>query len=253
MCLILFSYKSHRDFPLIMLANRDEMYSRPTRPLHWWGDEASILAGKDEQEGGTWLGVTETGRFAALTNFRETGLRLGVKSRGHLTTAFLSGNQSPQQFLQDVDRTHQLYNGFNLLVGDKQGLYYYSNRERRIRELTPGFYGLSNHLLNSPWPKVTDGLAELKTRTEHEPDPASLFALLRNDTSSDDARLPNTGVGLSAERMLSPLFIKSNVYGTRSSCLVMLNKQGRLRFIERRYAEEGIKAGDSEFSFNFSA
>ncbi len=252
MCLILFSYQNHPNFPLILLTNRDEMYSRPTQALHWWDKEPSILAGKDEQDGGTWLGITETGRFAALTNFRETGQRCGIKSRGHLTTDFLSGKQTPQQFLLEVESTHQLYNGFNLLVGDKNGLYYYSNREQHTRKLEPGFYGLSNHLLNTPWPKVTDGLEGLKNLTRQEPDPAALLHLLRNNNVADDKRLPNTGVGLSAERMLSPLFIQSKVYGTRSSSLVLLDRQGKLTFSEKRFGKEGAELGESGFSFTLA-
>lgn len=252
MCLILFCYQNHENFPLILLANRDEMYTRPTQSLHWWGKGPSILAGKDEQDGGTWLGVTETGRFAALTNFRETGPRSGIKSRGHLTKAFLSGQQTPQQFLHEVENTHQLYNGFNLLVGDKNGLYYYSNREHRTRKLEPGFYGLSNHLLNTPWPKVTDGLEELKNLTKQEPDPTALLGLLHNNQVADDQRLPNTGIGLNAERMLSPLFIESQVYGTRSSSVVLLDRQGKLTFSEKRYGNEGAELGESEFSFTLA-
>ena len=251
MCLILFSYQNHARFPLILLANRDEMYSRPTQALHWWGEKHAILAGKDEQEGGTWLGISKTGRFAALTNFRETGQRSGSKSRGHLTTAFLSGNQSPQHFLRDVESSHQLYNGFNLLVGDKSGLYYYSNREHQIRKLEAGFYGLSNHLLNTPWPKVTTGVKALKSLTiqDPQPNPDSFLSILKNAHIPADSQLPNTGVGLSAERMLSPLFIKSKVYGTRASSLVLLDQHSKLTFIEKRFGEEGAELGESTFSF----
>ena len=249
MCLILFSYQKHPDFPLIVLANRDEFYSRPTQALHWWEDKPAILAGKDKQEGGTWLGVTKTGRFAALTNFRETGSRNGVKSRGHLTSDFLSGEQTPLEFLQQVDKTHQRYNGFNLLLGDTEGLYYYSNREHITHQLKPGLYGLSNHLLNTAWPKVCGGLEALKAFAEQTPDPESFFSLLRNEEVADDTRLPDTGVGLTAERMLSPRFIKSSVYGTCCSSLVLQDQQGKLTFNERRFGSEGVVLGESTVSF----
>lgn len=253
MCLILFSYQRQTDFPLILLTNRDEFYSRPTQALQWWEDQTNILAGKDLKEGGTWLGVSKTGRFAALTNFRETQARQGSISRGQLTTDFLGGQQTPHEYLLHVDETHQHYSGFNLLVGDAKGLYYYSNRERIIRQLAPGVYGLSNHLLNTPWPKVIDGVEALKPLAQQPPQPEALFDLLRSEQVADEDRLPDTGIGLSAEKMLSPLFIKSQGYGTSCSSLILLDKQGKLDFHERRFGSEGELLGNSTVSFQVKA
>ncbi len=245
MCLILFSYQAHPEYPLIIAANRDEFYKRPTKDLYLWPDSPHILAGQDAQEGGTWLGITSNGRFSALTNVRETTSPNEVKSRGHLVVDFLRDNCSPETYLREVAKNHHLFKGFNLLVGDNQALFYYSNREHRIRELAPGFYGLSNHLLNTPWPKVTRGLTLFKSIVAENLSDTALLSLLENDNIAADHLLPDTGIGMDSERLLSPLFIKSEVYGTRSSAVILKERTGNIRFTEKRFGPQGIRLGSS--------
>ncbi len=241
MCLILFSYRHHRDFPFILAANRDEFHNRPTAPLHFWEDAPSLLAGRDLQEGGTWMGISRSGRFAALTNYRDpASLRPGAASRGRLVTDFLNGEDAARPFLERLQKTARAYNGFNLLVMDQTGLYHYSNRGPGITTVTPGIHGLSNALLDTPWPKVEQGKAALeKTLSGGHPEPESLLNLLGDRSRAPDHQLPDTGVGLDRERMLSPVFIVSEGYGTRTSAVVILDRRGKGIFWERTFPTDG--------------
>ncbi len=251
MCLILFSYCSHPDFPLLIAANRDEFYSRPSAPAHFWEDHPELLAGRDLQSGGTWLGVSRTGRVAALTNFRDPAtVKPDAPSRGHLVSRFLTGTLTARAYMEKVARMGARYNGFNLLAADAEGLFYFSNRGNGIRRLTAGLYGLSNHLLDTPWPKVADGkkaiAAQLTGRTAF--DPEAIFAVLSDRSRPADDRLPDTGVGMEAERMLSPRFITSKTYGTRCSMVLALGKNGKIFFSERTF-DGGERAKTRSFSF----
>ena len=235
MCLILFAYDVHPRYRLVLAANRDEFYERPTVPLHFWEDHPGILAGRDLEGMGTWLGVTRSGRLAALTNFRDPGrIKNAAPSRGDLVADFLKGNQGAADYLRAIGPGVDAYNGFNLLLGDGDGLYYASNRGVWFRSLEPGIYGLSNHLLNTPWPKVKSGVKGLK-RLEVKRD-ASLFLgleeLLQDQERPPDDQLPDTGVGLEWERRLSSIFISSRDYGTRCSSLLTIARTGRIRFKE---------------------
>ena len=235
MCLILFAWKVHPLYPLILAANRDEFYDRPSQPADFWKHYPQVLAGVDLQEKGTWLGVTKDGRFAAVTNYRDpSSWRHDAPSRGQLVSRFLTGSEDPDRYLQNISRKADRYNGFNLLAGDSRDLFVYSNRDR-IRKLDPGIYGLSNHLLDSPWPKVKRGkklLSAALDRTGRALEDA-LFDLLANRVVAPDADLPQTGVTLEWERMLSPMFIKSPGYGTRASTVLMAARNGRIRFVEK--------------------
>ncbi len=235
MCLILFAYEVDRDYRLILGANRDEFYERPTAPLAWWEDAPSTLAGRDLRGGGTWMGITKTGRWAGITNFRDpAGLKPNAPSRGALVTDFLCGRESPESYLERLHQRADLYNGFNLIVGDHTGLFYYSNYQHLIHRLPPGVYGLSNRFINSPWPKVERGKTGLTALIkEGRPDDASIFTLLSDQWHPPDHLLPDTGVGMEWERILSPLFIKSEGYGTRSSSVILMDKSGRIQFSER--------------------
>jgi uncharacterized protein with NRDE domain len=245
MCLILLAYKVHLEYRLILAANRDEFYDRPTLPMAFWEDYPDILAGRDLKGGGTWLGVTRSGKFSAITNYREPGgPKPDAPSRGHLVIAFLSGNSSSQSYLETVSAAGQTYSGFNLIVGDASGLYYYSNRGSGIHKLEPGWYGLSNHLLNTPWPKVGKGIALLKSAVM-ESDPAKMepiFHLLKNREVPPDDKLPNTGIGIEWERILSPLFIQSPGYGTRSSTILLINRNGKTLVSEQSF-NPGLDSG----------
>ena len=158
MCLILFAYRSLPDYRLVLAANRDEFYDRPTRHVAFWDDAPEILAGRDLKAGGTWMGITKKGRFAAITNYRDSGMTIeNAPSRGDLVKDFLIGKSRPHDYLESLQNKGQDYNGFNLIIGDGNELFYYSNRDGNIHNIEPGVHGLSNHLLNTPWPKVAQG------------------------------------------------------------------------------------------------
>jgi len=252
MCLILFSYRRHPGYPFIFAANRDEFYARPTTPAAFWEDDPDVLAGRDLQGGGTWMGVTRGGRFAALTNYRAPGQnREGAPSRGALVAGFLQGRDGAAAFLERLSPDADRYNGFNLLVGDAEGLYYFSNFGGTPRSVPPGLYGLSNHLLDTPWPKVVRGKEALEAVLKNGGlSPGGLLDLLNDTRQAPDEDLPETGVGLDLERLLSPLFITSPAYGTRSSSVMLLAVSGNARFVERTYLPDSSgKHQERHYSF----
>jgi len=243
MCLILFAYQQHSHTPLIMAANRDEFFARPSAPAAFWPDN-NLLAGRDLEAGGTWLGVTRTGRFAAVTNVREPGVEVdNALSRGELTTHFLQGTMSPRAYLESIGPQQMRYRGFNLLVGTfsvqesqhATEMLYLSNRQGQIQTLEPGIYGLSNHLLDTPWPKVAAGKQWLQTLSEQQMiDHAPLRSELENSATAADEALPSTGVSYEWEKMLSAAFITSKDYGTRATTVLSVN-QGKVTFSEQNY------------------
>ena len=243
MCLVLFAYKVHPKYKLIVAANRDEFYQRPTAPAHFWEDDSNILAGRDLEKMGTWMGVTKKGRFAALTNYRDPSeVTEGKRSRGELVANALQYNGDIKEYMQSLGENNDGYPGYNLLAGDGDELYYYSNIGRELLEVTPGIYGVSNHLLNTEWPKVQVGKAGLSEiiNTNLADFVEPLFTLLQKSEQAPDDRLPKTGVSLEFERMLSPMFIKSENYGTRSST-VLLKTDKEIHYVERVFSNNGIK------------
>jgi uncharacterized protein with NRDE domain len=231
MCLIVFSWRVVPGLPLMAAANRDEFYNRPASPAGWWADHPNVFAGRDLQGGGTWLGITRTGRFAALTNVRAPGeRRLDVPTRGALVSDFLTGDVTPEQYLQQLAPRAGNYNGFNLLVGDKDALHWYSNKAdgdpRNGQPLASGIYGLSNALLDTPWPKVTRAKAQFCSLLCQGAPEEAYFEMLTDTTRATDCRLPDTGVGIERERELSSVFINTPVYGTRNSTLVRMTSDG---------------------------
>lgn len=253
MCLILFAWNPNSDEPLIVAANRDEFYSRASQKAHVWADHSGIIAGKDLEQKGTWLGVTQTGRFAAVTNYRNLDPSQYPRSRGELTRQFLSGASPPEEYANHIMLNQHLYAGFNLLVGDRSALYYYSNRSNQPpQRLEAGIYGLSNHLINTPWPKVTTGVSRFKDIIESDAytqaeRTQALLTLLQDDQPVEESLLPETGVGIAIEKLLSPLFIKSPGYGTRASTIVQINKNGLLSFIEQCYEVGGVEGEQSTY------
>lgn len=236
MCLILLAYRSHKEYPFILAANRDEFYDRPSLPVGYWSDNPSILGGRDLKQMGTWLGITKTGRFAAVTNYRDPSrLCNDARSRGELVSGFLQGTETPQEYLNKVKENRGMYNGFNLILGDVSCCLYYSNTTNRAEKLKPGIHGISNHLLNTPWPKVVKGKEKLALAVQDKdfPDKDRLFDILADNERAKDGELPNTGVGIRKERMLSPIFIQSPDYGTRSSNILIISRQNHVFFIER--------------------
>ena len=249
MCLILFAYRIHPHYRLLVAANRDEFYARPTAPMAFWEEAPDLLAGRDLAAGGTWLGITRQGRFAAITNYRDPcNVRPDAPSRGALVSGYLQGQEPARDYLNRLIPKARDYNGFNLLLGDAEGLCYYSNQDGAPRILSPGLYGLSNHLLDTPWPKVERGRRQLGALLERQadPSPADLLQLLADRTPVPDEALPRTGVSLAWERTLSPMFIASPNYGTRSSTVLQLAAGGAVYVAEKTWVSGEIR----EFQFS---
>jgi uncharacterized protein with NRDE domain len=254
MCLIIFAYKALPGFELVVAANRDELFTRPTQQAGFWPDAYSsnaTLAGRDLEAGGTWLGVTRSGRFAAVTNIRDPlKQEAKPKSRGELTRNFLASSVSSKAYCNQLKVDADNYAGFNLLVGDGESLWYMNNFENLCEELTPGIYGLSNGILNSPWPKILNGksrLLELLTDPENITTD-SLIQMMQDTAQAPDNLLPNTGVPLELERILSPVFISNpqRHYGTLCSTAVILRSADANYFSEQNYAESG-ECGERHF------
>ncbi|MFK7847532.1 MAG: NRDE family protein [Rhodothermales bacterium] len=235
MCLILFSYDQHPKYQLILAANRDEFLERPTAPAASWDEHPGLIAGRDLKAGGTWMGITADLRFAAITNYRDPASeKKDAPSRGHLVSDYLKGKMHPEAYLQALDKRAAEYNGYNLLLGSGSDLWYYSNKENLVKKVRPGIHGLSNHLMNTPWPKVERGKLGLQNATagEHISSDA-LIALLKDPQTAPDEALPSTGVPLEWERMLSPMFIQAPHYGTRASTVMLIDRAGRVTFVEQ--------------------
>jgi uncharacterized protein with NRDE domain len=238
MCLILFAYKFHPRYPFLFAANRDEFYDRPTAPAAFWEEAPDILAGRDLRCGGTWFGVSRKGKIAVLANHREMEkARPDSPSRGFLVRDFLMDDNTADKYLEKLKRTGDIYNGFSLVFGDFRRLYYYSNKTDAGCVISEGIHGQSNHLLDTPWPKVEGGKEALRRILSSglEPSVEELFALLADKTRAADNLLPDTGVGIENERILSSIFVNGPSYGTRSSTLVMVDRENNLTFIERTY------------------
>ena len=248
MCLMVFAWRAHPDYPLVLAANRDEFYLRRTRPAAWWGHAVSVLAGHDEEAGGTWLGITRRGRFAALTNVRAPSERNPhAPSRGILVLSALQSPESPPAWLEANGARISAYNGLNLLLGDvgpvangesssEPRLDYFTNRDSApARSLTPGVYGLSNAALDTPWPKVTRAVTRFACSIASRVDLEMLVRLLENRELARDSELPSTGVPYEWERALSSIQIRANGYGTRASTVITVRNDGLTTFFERTY------------------
>jgi uncharacterized protein with NRDE domain len=253
MCLILFSFRAHRHFPLVVAANRDEHFSRPAAPAAFWEDLPEIYGGRDLEKGGTWMGLHGDGRFAAITNYRE-----GVpgpaapRSRGELVSGFLAGSSTAEDFFRQAASRNTEYNPYSMIAGDLDALHFYSNRIEQPQIIPPGVHGLSNHLLNTPWPKVTSGAAALSATTDFDdPDAISgvMFPLLLNDQAASDQQLPDTGITRQREKELSPPFIRGEHYGTRTSSVVLVNAAGDVFFHEKRFGPGGLPSGEDARAF----
>jgi uncharacterized protein with NRDE domain len=243
-CLLLMAWQAHPRYRLVLAANRDEFFARPTAALDYWADAPAILAGRDLTAGGTWLGVSAAGRIAAVTNYRQRGAAAGERSRGWLVRDYLGGRHAPRDYLARVAAHADRWGGFNLLVGSAKEFWHLSNRAAGARRLTPGVHGLSNHLLDTPWPKVQSGTRALQDllRGAAALDPEDLLALLADRTPPADTDLPDTGVGLEWERLLAPRFIVSPDYGTRCSSVLLVERSGHAVFVERTFAADGSRA-----------
>lgn len=246
MCLIVIGWRVHPDYPLVVAANRDEFYARPSTPIARWADAPQVIGGLDLEAGGTWLGITDSGRFAAVTNVREPGMAKGAVSRGSLTRNFLTTTLPAMAYAESIEPAR--HSGFNLLLTDGKSLIYCSNRDGEPRELQPGIYGLSNHLLDSPWPKLLAARQAFAEALPDLPDETAFFQLLADQQIVPDENLPSTGVPIEWERLLSAVFVKSENYGTRASTVAWQCYDGRISVHERSFGPFGQALQSSEIS-----
>lgn len=252
MCLILTAHRAVPGHVLVLACNRDEFFARPTEPANYWTDAPHVLAGRDLEKGGTWMGVTRDGRWAAVTNYRDgTRPETGSRSRGELVARYLLEGSSAANYATAVASAGAEYHGFNLLVGDSEGVHYVSNRGARPRALEPGIYGLSNHLLDTPWPKVERGKREMKALFGGNPeDPTEpLLALLADRRPAAADALPETGVSRDWEKLLSSVFICAPGYGTRASSVLLIEHNGQASLRERSFGAGAQLLEDRRYRF----
>lgn len=257
MCLIVIAHRAHPRYPLVVAANRDEFYERPSARAHFWPDVPELLAGRDRRAGGTWLGITRAGRFAAVTNYRDPhGHRPDARTRGALVSGYLGGDAPPGEYLRELAGHAQEYNGFSLLVGELSELWFYSNRApadepaEGAQRLAPGLYGLSNHLLDTPWPKVERGKAALQRYLEHDMlSVDDLLELLADRAPASDPELPHTGVTEAWERALSPIFVRTERYGTRCSTALLVDRERRAVLKEQNFDPHGEPTSAAAYEF----
>jgi uncharacterized protein with NRDE domain len=248
LCLIVVAWRAREDLPLVVAANRDEWRERPTAPAAWWPDHPELLAGRDLRAGGTWMGITKSGRFAAVTNFRDPSeKRSTARSRGELATQFLLGSDSPARFLSNLSARAHDYNGFNLILGDAGTLFYYGSREGEPRAIEPGVHGLSNHLLDEPWPKVVRARLAMEEALALKDPAPTLFEMLSSTQGVSDEELPATGVPVEWERRLAAALITGEDYGTRASTVLTVARDRSFRFEERTLDGRGQVVATARF------
>jgi len=252
-CLILFGHRAHPEFDLVLAANRDEFFARPAAAADYWTQDPGVLGGRDLEKGGTWMGVTRTGRWAALTNYRDgSPAPADARSRGQLVSDYLLGDESASGYAASRAGSARLYAGFNLLAGDAEGIYYLSHADAAPIRVAPGIHGLSNHRLDTSWPKVDRGRQALRSAMRGSADriEESLLALLADDALADDALLPATGIPADWEKKLSAAFIRAPGYGTRASSVLLVGRDGQVSFRERTFGPGGAMSEDRMFRFS---
>jgi len=249
MCLITFAYRAHPDYAFILVANRDEFYARPTASAHWWKEHPYILGGRDLQAGGTWMAISKDGKFAAVTNYRDIkNIRSDVNSRGDLPINFLLGEEPADRYARQVSASGKSYNGFNLLVMDEK-LVHVSNYEEGINELSSGIYGLSNALLDTPWPKLTRAKRAFSERIQTDFSLEDLIVLMQDETTAPDDQLPETGLDYEREKALSAMCIRTEGYGTRCTTAITIDHDGNVSFLEKVYPVGGQQEENASFRF----
>lgn len=255
MCLIFFSIQNHPTYSLIVTSNRDEFYDRKTAEAGFWKDNPQVLGGRDLEAGGTWMGLTRSGKISLVTNYRDPkNINPQAPSRGHLVSDFLEKDIPAEAYMMEVERKGRSYNGFNLLAGSLDELWYCSNYRAGVETLKPGLYGLSNHLLDTPWPKVVRGKEKLSPILQKSKlDPEELFEFLYDDHRAPDALLPDTGIGPDREKALSSMFIKTTGYGSRCSTVVLVDKQKHVLFSERVFDLKTFVHTTRNFEFSINS
>ncbi|MDZ7825313.1 MAG: NRDE family protein [Gammaproteobacteria bacterium] len=252
MRLILFAQGVHPDWPLLLAANRDEFHRRPTAAAGFWAQHPDVLAGIDLEAGGTWMGIRRDGRIAAVTNYAEPPPEpMPPRSRGDLVADYLIGDRPAAEYLATLEPVADQFRGFNLLLGTPGQLWSFSNRDGGAHRLAPGTYGLSNHLLDTAWPRVNRGKSALADfeRAEAAPDVDDLLALLGDEDEPRDEELESLPPDACGPGATAPCFIRGDVYGTRSSTVLMVHRSGRVRFTEQRFGPDGIRGERSDFEF----
>lgn len=241
MCLITFAYQCHPEYSFILLANRDEFYQRPSDPLAYWDDQPDILAGRDREKLGTWLGINNKGAFTAVTNYRDGARPSGtLRSRGELTANYLSSDASAVAYVQQLEGSKAQFGEFNLLLADHSGLYSCASRTTGAQKLEPGIYALSNALLDTPWPKLKEVKQNLADQLKQkELNTNSLLKIMRNPTMAHDSDLPSTGISKEWEKQLSSIFIQLETYGTRATTILLQKPNGTTHIIEQNYNANG--------------
>jgi len=252
MCLIVFSYKQHPDFPFILAGNRDEFFARPTLEAHFWDTKPEILAGRDQKAGGTWLGISRRGRIGAITNYRDfNNPREGERSRGEIIPKVLLGKNSAEKEIRSIGDRGNLYGGFNLLAGSLDSFFYINNISGKVESVSNGFHGISNAYLNTPWPKVEEakkGVKEIISNRNFRTE--ELFEVLLNSKTYDEHSLPDTGLSKEMEKKVSSIFIDTEEYGTRCSTVLLIDKNGHVSFTEKTYLRnDTIKSKTVSFEF----
>ncbi len=258
MCLIVLAWKTHRRYPLVLATNRDELHARPSTSLGYWRDKPDVLGGRDVEKGGTWLATNTDGRWAAVTNFRDGDpVSAPSRSRGHLVKSFVGSDLPAERYAASIEQSLPEYAGCNLLIGGSEGLFYASNRHEsapssRIQTVAPGIHGLSNHLLDTPWPKVERCKQHMETLLDSEGEAIthSLFELLADRSLANDSELPSTGVSLEREHALSAPLIVADSYGTRASTVLLMDNEGTIEMHERVFGANGAESGRCSFSFS---
>lgn len=255
MCLIVFAWRAHPEYALILAANRDEFHRRPAEPARFWPESPQLLAGRDLTQGGAWCGVTRDGRVAAVTNYRDPSMaEAGKRSRGHLVRDYLQGSMDAPAAATQAELTKAEFSEFNLLLADRATLCYVGSRNAGPHYIEGGVHGLSNGLLNTAWPKVLHARSALELLLANGPvTPEALFDVLGSRRIAPDAELPDTGIGLQMERFLSAPFIVSETYGTRASTVVLVTHAGEVRFVERRFDAAGDCTGITDERFRAQA
>ncbi len=249
MCLITFAYKSHAKYKFILAANRDEFYARPTAVAHWWEDHKEILGGRDLQAKGTWMAIHRNGRFAAVTNYRDIqNINANAQSRGDLPVNFLLSNERPSVYSRSVKKEGEKYNGFNLITLDEE-LAYVSNYDPEVQLLDPGVYGLSNALLDTPWPKVEKAKRAFNTLIQQPFTLGQLIEIMQDTETAPDEHLPATGLDYQREKAVSAMCIRTPDYGTCCTSALTIDYEGNVSFMEKTHAVGDRKGGVTNFDF----
>jgi len=241
-CLLILALDQSPKYPLVVIANRDEDHQRPSAPADHWLDQPRVIGGRDLIHNGTWLAIDRSGRFGAVTNFREGSSTERPRSRGDLVAEYLRAKQPAEVFCGSVHQRHNEYAGFNLIVGEIGKPFCYHSNRSSAQQLTQGIFGISNGNLDNEWPKVVHGKTQLRAWLESECQPDGLFEILadRVDTGAPDS---------AATEPLSAAFIVDTTYGTRASTCILVDASGHARFEERRFDPQGQTVGSSSFEF----